>query len=372
MARVTAMLQSVGINALFLDPGRSGGPETYMRELVSALVDEAPNTRFTVVTTRRGAAGLARDGWTERVELVSLPADEGERLRRQVAEQLLLPRLACRRDFDVLHSLASVAPIVARVPHAITLHDVTFFKRRTFDPITTFGMRTIVSQASRRADALLTGSLAARDEICEVLGFAPDRFDVVPHGLGRARAVAAEDQAAVRERHGLDGDRLVVCVAAKRPHKNQEVLVRAAPLLGQRTDVVLAGHPEAYDAELRRIAAEVGATRVRFVDYVPDAELEALWELADCAVFPTLAEGFGLPVVEAMACGTPVVAAPEPALREVAGDAAVFADDLADGVRRALAERERLSAAGLERAKAFSWRETARITADVYRRILAA
>ncbi len=84
------------------------------------------------------------------------------------------------------------------------------------------------------------------------------------------------------------------------------------------------------------------------------------------------AVGRKLVVVEAMACGTPVVAAPEPALQEVAGDAAVFSDDLADGVRRALADRERLSAAGLERAKAFSWRETARITADVYRKILAA
>jgi glycosyltransferase involved in cell wall biosynthesis len=106
--------------------------------------------------------------------------------------------------------------------------------------------------------------------------------------------------------------------------------------------------------------------------YVPKEELVRLYQSAACLVFPSRYEGFGLPVVEAMACGTPVVAAPEPALQEVAGDAAVFADDLADGVRRALADRERLSAAGLERAKAFSWRETARLTADVYRRILAA
>ena len=96
--------------------------------------------------------------------------------------------------------------------------------------------------------------------------------------------------------------------------------------------------------------------------YVPKDELVRLYQSAACLVFPSRYEGFGLPVVEAMACGTPVVARPEPALEEVA----------AEGVRRALADRERLSAAGLERAKAFSWRETARLTADVYRRMLAA
>jgi glycosyltransferase involved in cell wall biosynthesis len=105
--------------------------------------------------------------------------------------------------------------------------------------------------------------------------------------------------------------------------------------------------------------------------YVPKEELVSLYQRAACLVFPSRYEGFGLPVVEAMACGTPVVAAPEPAMQEVAGDAAIFTDDLADGIRRALADRERLAAAGLERAKSFSWEETARITAGVYREALA-
>jgi glycosyltransferase involved in cell wall biosynthesis len=118
-------------------------------------------------------------------------------------------------------------------------------------------------------------------------------------------------------------------------------------------------------AELTRRGADVRG-------YVPKDELVRLYQAAACLLFPSRYEGFGLPVVEAMACGTPVVAMPEPALQEVAGDAAVFTDDLAEGVRLALAERDRLSAAGLERAKAFSWRETARLTADAYRRLLAA
>jgi glycosyltransferase involved in cell wall biosynthesis len=373
MARVPEPLESVGINALFLDPGRSGGPETYLRELVGAMVEEAPGTRFTIVTTRRGAAGLVRDGWRERASIVALPADEGERLRRQVAEQLLLPRLARRRGFDVLHSLASVAPIRAGVPAVITLHDTTFFSHRTFDAVTTFGMRQVVSRAAAHADGLLTGSAAARDDICRDLGMAPERFTVVPHGLGRPRTGAATPGPELRERLGLDGERLVICVAAKRPHKNQEVLVRAAPLLGDRTDVVLAGHPEAYDAELRRIAGEVGATRVRFADYVSDADLEGLWELADCAVFPTLAEGFGLPVLEAMSRGVPVACSDIPVLREVGGEAACYFDphdprSLLAAVTRATAESDARVPAGREQAAGFSWQAAAQATLAAYER----
>lgn len=370
---MAAPIRSVGINALFLDPGRSGGTETYMRELVAALVEEAPRTRFTIVTTRRGAAALVAEGWRERAEIVALPADEGERLRRQVAEQEMLPRLARRKRFDVLHSLASVAPIRAGVPSVITLHDTTFFTHKTFNAVTTFGMRFVVSRAARRADVLLTAAAAARDEICSVLDLDPGRFLVVPHGLGRKRTATASDAADVRARLGLDGDRLLVCVAAKRPHKNQEVLVRAAPLLGERTDVVLAGHPEPYDVELRRIAAEVGAARVRFPDYVSDADLEALWGMADCAVFPTLAEGFGLPVAEAMARGVPVACSDIPVLREVGADVPRYFDPhdpaaLAAAVETALAQAATRIPAGRERAAGFSWQEAARGTLAGYER----
>jgi glycosyltransferase involved in cell wall biosynthesis len=120
---------------------------------------------------------------------------------------------------------------------------------------------------------------------------------------------------------------------------------------------------EALAHELARRGAELRG-------YVPKAELVRLYQRAACLVSSSRYEGFGLPVIEAMACGTPVVAAPDEAMREAAGGAAIFTEDLADGVRRALAERERLSTASLERARRFSWEETARRTADVYRQVI--
>jgi glycosyltransferase involved in cell wall biosynthesis len=160
-------------------------------------------------------------------------------------------------------------------------------------------------------------------------------------------------------------DSFLLFVSAIEPRKQPLAAIDAANAVGRRLVVVGPQKDEQLAAELARRGADVRG-------YVPKDELVRLYQAAACLVFPSRYEGFGLPVVEAMACGTPVVAAPEPALQEVAGDAAVFTDDLAAGVTQALAERDRLSAAGLERAKAFSWQETARLTADVYRRFLGA
>jgi glycosyltransferase involved in cell wall biosynthesis len=110
-------------------------------------------------------------------------------------------------------------------------------------------------------------------------------------------------------RDELEDTRVVLCVAAKRPHKNQELLIRAVPTLDPDTTIVLAGHAEPYELRLRALARELGLEeRVRFVGYVPDGDLEGLWGVAGCAAFPTLAEGFGLPMLEALTHGVPVAA----------------------------------------------------------------
>jgi len=366
------------LNALFLDPAVSGGPETYLRELLPALHHEEPEARLSVATTRSGARALVADGWSEFCDVHALPCEDGQRLRRTLAEQVLLPRLARRVGAQVLHSMASVAPVRPRSPTVITLHDVTFILRSTFDRITTAGMRTIIVRAARDADVLVAVSAAARDEICSVLGLDPARFLVVPHGAGRPpRAglpqVSSSD---VRERYGLGGGRVMLCVGAKRPHKNQALLLRALPLMPPDVLLVLAGHAEPYERLLRSLARELEvADRVRFLEYVPDGDLEALWRLAGCAVFPTLGEGFGLPVLEAMSRGVAVACSDLPVLREVGGDVAHYfppgsPEAAARAIQDAWADR-RAEAAGIERASQFSWEASARGHWDAYERAVA-
>ncbi|MEO8969744.1 MAG: glycosyltransferase family 1 protein, partial [Solirubrobacteraceae bacterium] len=297
--------RSIILNALFLDPDVSGGPETYLRGLAPALRAGRPDAELAVVTTRRGGEALAASDWPARgIRIIVLPCDDGQRVRRQIAEQIRLPRLAAGRGADILHSLASVAPIrVPQVAHVITLHDVSFIHHSTFGAVTSWGMRQVIPRAARRADALITATRAARDEICATVGLSPEAFTIVPHGVASpAPGADATATSELRSRYGLDGARVVLCVGAKRPHKNQAVLIRALPRLPADIRLVLAGHPEPYEATLRVLTAELGlGERVIFADWVSEADLEGLWSLADVAAFPTLAEGFGLPVVEAMA-----------------------------------------------------------------------
>jgi glycosyltransferase involved in cell wall biosynthesis len=364
----------VGINALFLDPGRSSGTETYLRGLVPALAREFPDLRLTVVTTRRGAAALRREGWTEFCSVAQLPCDEGERARRTVAEQLAYPLLGRRRGWDVLHSLASVGPVWTLTPTVVTVHDVTFFHHRTFGLATTFGMRVIVRHAARSADALVAVSEAARDDVAATLGIPAERFAVVPNGAGRPPELSAASGDAL----GLaPSARVVLCVAALRPHKNQELLVRALPLLPEDVVVVAVGHLEGYERRLEDLARELGvAHRLRVAGYVSDAELEALWRRAACAAFPTRAEGFGLPVIEALARGVPVACADLPVLREVGGDLVhpFGVDDPAAAAAAIAAAMEdgRAREQGPRWAERFTWEQTARGTYAAYERAVAA
>lgn len=367
-------LRRVGFNALFLDPGVSGGSETYLRQLVPAIAAAAPELELEIATTRRGADALVREGWTDLARIVAMPADVGGRLARGLAEQLRLPALARRREWDVLHNLASIAPLAPRVPTVTTLLDLLFLKQQTLSRFSTFAMKWTTIPPARRAEALIAISATARDEMCEIAGFRPQEFTVIPLGAGRlADAVTPTPEAQLRERYELGARRVVLSVGAMRPHKNQELLVRAAAQLPDDVVVVLAGHPEGYEERLRALIAELGVeARVRLADYVPDEDLEGLWRLAACGAFPTLAEGFGLPLLEALDRGVATAASDIPVLHEVGGDVPHWFDprDPASAVAaiEAAITDESAAAAGRAQAERFSWAANARATLAVYER----
>jgi alpha-1,3-rhamnosyl/mannosyltransferase len=216
--------------------------------------------------------------------------------------------------------------------------------------------KTFVPRSARRAAHVLAVSDRTKGDIVELYGIPPERITVTPHGADSAFSPG-------------DGDRseYLLLVGSVEKRKNPLAAAAAASAIGLR--LVVAG--PVRDAEL---AGELERRGAQLRGYVAQEELVELYRGAACLLMPSRYEGFGLPVLEAMASGTPVVAAPDAALREVAGDAAVFVEPerLADGVRQALVHRERLVAAGLRRARAFSWAETARRTVAVYMRVLGA
>jgi len=236
-------------------------------------------------------------------------------------------------------------------------------------------MTALVRSAPKRADGLITASAAARDDICQMLGLEPGRFRVIHHGYEPWRGAPTNAQD-LRARYGLDGRRAVLCVAAIRPHKNQELLIRALARLREDVVVVLAGKPEPYAERLRALAADLGVNeRLRMAGYVTRADLEGLWGLSAAAALPTLGEGFGIPMVEALAHGLPVAASDLPVLREVGGELAHWfhprdPDGAAAAIGAALAD-PRPRREGPAWAARYSWEEAARATHEVYERVLA-
>lgn len=341
----------VALNAMFLDPGRSSGTETYLRGLVPEL---ARRVEVTVLTTRRGAAALPN--------AISLGSDEGQRLRRLRAEQLTVDRVARRRGATLIHSLANTGPVRSRLPHVMTVLDVNWVHERTLPRSTTLALKGIVGPAARNACAVCCISEAAARDVGEVLRIPAERIVVTPLGAGRPPEVEPADP-------GLgipDGARVVLNVGVVRWHKNQEALVRALPDLPDDVVVVLAGAHEEYAQEVRELAARLTVSRRLYMPgYLDDASLEWLWRRADVAAFPTRAEGFGLPVLEAMARGVPVACHDIPVLREVGGDVPeFFTDDVAGALMRAMQARRD----GRARAAQFSWAACAERTIEAYER----
>jgi glycosyltransferase involved in cell wall biosynthesis len=283
---------------------------------------------------------------------------------------------------DLVHSLASTAPLWGRFRRVVTVHDLIYARfPETHAGIRDKGMKVLVPWAARRSERVIADSQSTRADLIGLAGVLPDRIDVVPLGLGAIRRETSLREAEVRARFDLGERRVVLSLSAKRPHKNLLALIGALARLPSedRPMLVLPGYPTAHETELRERARSLGVDGdVRFPPWVSVEELEGLWSLASAFVFPSLYEGFGLPVLEAMARGVPVACSSASSLPEVAGDSALLFDprrepEIAEALARLLNDEDlsaRLRRLGRERAERFTWERAARLTLDSYARAL--
>lgn len=371
----------VGLNLIFLVPDETGGMEVAARELIPALLRTAPGLRFTAFINRE--ASSVSDGlWDGLLPTVTVPVKACRREQWVFGEQVLLPRLAGRRDVMLLHSLASTAPSLGPFKRVVTIHDLIYARfPDAHAGLRDRGMRVLVPLAVRRSERVIAISESTRADLIELLGTPPEKIDVIPSGLGTIRRGAPLSDGQTRQRFALDDRPVVLTLSAKRPHKNLRRLISALAQIpdSRRPVLILPGYSTWHEAELREHAEREGVVGdVRFEGWVPADELEGLWALADAFVYPSLYEGFGLPVLEAMARGVPVACSNASSLPEVAGDAALMFDPtdqdaLSGAIERLLADTvlaARLRERGFARARLFTWERTARSVIDTYARTL--
>jgi glycosyltransferase involved in cell wall biosynthesis len=297
-------------------------------------------------------------------------------------EQTVLPLRLSRIRADVYHGPAFVAPLMKTCGQVVTIHDMTSRLVPERHPLhRRLYMRAMIPAAIRRSDRVIADSESTKRDILDFEWAEEERICVVHLGVdGRFERVRdRKNLAEIREKYRLPRE-FILFVGAIEPRKNVETLVDAylADSLSDRFDLVLAGSLGwGYSGLMQKLAVSRVKGCIRMPGYIDDTDLPSLYTAAAAFVYPSLCEGFGLPVLEAMACGAPVITSCVSSLPEVAGEAAILVDPtdmgaLASALQRVLKDRElqeELSRRGQERAKLFTWDQTAKKTLEVYRQV---
>ena len=371
---------TIAINALLYSVGqdyRQTGVSRYIDCLLANLASELHEESATAIIGQQVAPT-----WPG-IDLLTAPVIAGSPRQRIQWEQLRLPGAVRRGKFDLYHGTVNTVPLQPmKAKRVVTIHDLAFLrfpeqvtrKRYTY-------LKAMVATSARMADAILVPSQATADDVQQLLKRPSRQITVTPLGVdAHFKPAPADAIAEVRVAYGLDRPYLLT-VGTIEPRKNLQRLIDAFALLKDEIehDLVLVG-PQGWLTDEIEAAIEKASLgdRVKRTGFVGDSGLVGLYSGADAVVVPSIYEGFGLPVLEAMACGSVVVTSNVSSLPEVAGNAAILVDPLnvesiADAIRRSLTDvalRERLQIAAILQARQFSWQRTARLTAEAYRGVL--
>jgi glycosyltransferase involved in cell wall biosynthesis len=355
----------IGVNALYLIPGGVGGTEIYLRSLLEALALIDPVNRYTIFTNLETGADLVPS--QSNFEHAPQSVHAANRPARLLWEQTLLPWNAARRGIQVLFNPGFTAPFVSSCPNVTVFHDLQHKRHpenfRWFDlPF----WRVMLFGSAHLSRKLIAVSSATADDLQHFYSLPPSRIQVVPHGVDlRFFAIFNER---------TNPEPMLLCVSTLHPHKNLDLLLRAfAPFHAAHPEfrLTIAGLRGFHAGELERLRGELGLSEsVRFTGWIPREELHDLFRRARAFIYPSCFEGFGMPILEALAAGLPSACANVEPMKSIAGDAALQFDGTSAAALRAAMEsltqdeplRRRLTEAGPLRAAQFSWEAAARAT----------
>jgi glycosyltransferase involved in cell wall biosynthesis len=348
----------IGVNALYLIPGGVGGTEIYLRELLAALARVDSNNEYYIFTNRETGVDLVPGQANFHWRPQTVPASF--RPARILWEQIVLPF----HRLDVMFNPGFTAPLLSACPQVTTFHDLQHLRHpeyfRWFDlPF----WRFLLWASAHRSKKLIAVSQATREDLLKFYRIPPAKIQVTLHGVN-------PEFLALDRSHP---EPVLLCVSTLHPHKNIERLIRAYARRPRAQKLVLAGMRGFHAEPIEKLISDLGLREhIEITGWLPRKELLGLFERAWAFVYPSTFEGFGMPVLEAMAAGIPVACSDIPPLREVAGDSALLFDPLdEDVIANALDNisddeglRCKLSAAGREGARTFTWEQTARATID--------
>ncbi len=380
----------VGIDAhllAFTENYRQAGLSRYIDELLRQLPSTNRRDHFTAFV---GNGSIPQSYLTAKPSNLALSRSRFPTVKAPVRiawEQLILPFAAVQKRLDLLHCPVNVRPFASLCPVVVTIHDLIFLRYPgSYHPAKRRYLTAMTGWSARHAAHVITVSEATRRDVISLLSVSPDKVTAVANGVSTQFRPLPEYMLTEFKGQKQISGRIILYIGTLEPRKKITTLLRAFreiadnPLLDD-TALVIGGSKGWYYDEIFSTASELGLTesgRVRFLGRVPDEELPLWYNIATLFAYPSVYEGFGLPALEAMACGTPVVASNRSSLPEVVGDFGLLLEpeaieEWSQAIKMLLldsTQREELGKRALQRAQSFSWERTARETVEVYKRVL--